>query len=103
MQMRAKLAARWPWLRPGPTRFRVMDGAVLVAAAVLVAQAPLSVGEANWVPHLDPLPRLALGGLLIGYLVERSRLPASIGLLLGTLLGLELITWTFAQVALVGS
>ena len=85
--------------RRGPTRFRPLDVVVLAAAAVVLIQAPSSVVEAGWVANLEPLPRLALAGLLAGYLIERTRVPPPIGLLLGAALGLELITWTYAQVA----
>jgi transglutaminase-like putative cysteine protease len=80
-----------------------MDIAVLAALAMLLAQAPLSVVGAGWVPNLDPLPRIAVLGMLIGYLIERSRLPGPLGLPLGVLLGVEVITWVYAQVAVVGS
>ncbi|HEY0581625.1 MAG TPA: transglutaminaseTgpA domain-containing protein [Chloroflexota bacterium] len=90
-------------LRLGATRFRWMDIPVLLAAAWLLVQAPLSVTEANWVPNLDPLPRLVLAGLAAGYLIERSRMPGPIGLPLGALLGVELIAWLYAHVAIVGS
>ena len=83
----------------GRTRFRPLDVAVLAAAGLLVVQAPLSVTESAWVPNLEPLARLALGGLLAGYVVERTRVLAPIGLLLGGLLGFEAITGVFAQVA----
>ena len=83
----------------GRTRFRVMDLAVLAAAALLVAQAPLSVSEAAWVPNLEPLAQLAIGGLLAGYLIERTRAPGAFGLLLGLVLGIEVIIWTFAPIA----
>ncbi len=86
----------------GRTRFRPLDFAVLAAAALLVAQAPLSVTEAGWVPDLDPLARLALGGLLIGYLLERSRAVAPIGLLVGGVFGIEVIAWVYANVAPAG-
>jgi transglutaminase-like putative cysteine protease len=92
-------------LRPPPrfltafnqTRFRVLDLAVLGATALLVVQAPRSVAAAAWVPNLESLPALALGGLLIGYLIERTRMPGLLGLPLGILFGLEAVTWTFAQ------
>jgi transglutaminase-like putative cysteine protease len=86
-------------LNLGRTRFRPLDLAVLVAAGFLVVQAPLSVTESAWVPNLDSLARLALGGLLAGYVVERTRVLAPIGLLIGGLLGFEVITWVFSQVA----
>jgi transglutaminase-like putative cysteine protease len=72
---------------------------VLAAAGLLVAQAPLSVAEAGWVPNLDPLTRIALTGLIAGYVIERTRVPAVFGLPLGILLGLEIITWVYAQIA----
>lgn len=87
----------------GPTRFRAMDALVLLAAAALLLQAPLSVVEAGWVPNLDVLPRLAVAGLLAGYLIERTRLPGPIGLPLGVLLGVEAITYAFAAVPGVGT
>src|SRR5215471_15525596 len=90
-------------LRVGPNRFRLMDVVVLAAAGLLLVQAPLSVATAEWVPNLDPLPRIAVAGLLAGYLLERTRVPGPIGLPLGLLLGLELITWVYSQVAVVGS
>jgi transglutaminase-like putative cysteine protease len=80
-----------------------MDVAVLAAAGLLLLQGPLSVVEAGWVANLEPLPRLAVAGLLVGYLIERTRLPGALGLLLGALLGLEAITYVYAQVAGVGS
>src|ERR1043166_2754565 len=83
----------------GRTRFRPLDVAVLAAAGLLVVQAPLSVTESAWVPNLEPLARLALGGLLAGYIVERTRVLAPIRLLLGAVLGFEVVTWVFAQVA----
>jgi transglutaminase-like putative cysteine protease len=81
-----------------PTRFRAIDVLVLIAAAVLLVQAPLSVVDAGWVPNLEPLPKLAVAGLLIGYLIERTRLPGPLGLPLGILLGFEAVTYTFAAV-----
>ena len=84
-------------LKLGPTRFRVMDLAVLAAAGWMLIQAPLSVVQANWVPNLDPLPRLAVGALLVGYLLARTRAPGVLGLLLGSALGVEVITWVYAQ------
>jgi transglutaminase-like putative cysteine protease len=83
----------------GPTRFRPMDMVVLAAAALLLVQAPLSVVEAGWVANLGPLPRLAVAGLLAGYLLERSRVPGPFGLPLGALLGAEVIIWLYAQFA----
>src|SRR6266849_2374468 len=85
------------------SRFRVIDVAVLAAAAFLLVQAPLSVVDAGWVPNLDPLPRLAVAGLLVGYLIERMRLPGVFGLPLGALIGFEAITYVYAQVAVGGS
>jgi len=87
----------------GPTRFRIMDILVLAAAAFLLLQAPLSVVDAGWVPNLDPLPKLALAGLFVGYLIERTRLPGPLGLPLGMALGFEAITYVFAQVPVVGT
>ncbi len=81
------------------TRFRPLDLAVLAAAGLLVAQAPQSVGEAAWVPNLDPLTRLALAGLLAGYLIERTRVAAVFGLPLGAILGFEIITWVYSNIA----
>jgi transglutaminase-like putative cysteine protease len=92
---------RWKTsLRIGPSRFRPIDIAVLATAAFLLVQAPLSVVEAAWVPNLDPLPRLAVGGLLVGYLIERMRLPGALGLPLGGLIGFEVITYVYAQIAI---
>ncbi|HEY1291860.1 MAG TPA: transglutaminase domain-containing protein [Chloroflexota bacterium] len=93
--MKARLAR----LRLGRTRFRPLDLAVLAAAGLLVAQAPLSVVEAAWVPNLDPLARIALAGLIAGYLIERTRVPAVFGLPLGMLLGFEVITWVYSHIA----
>ena len=90
-------------LKLAPTRFRPMDILVLLAATLLLVQAPLSVIDAGWVPNLEPLPRLAVLGLLVGYLVERTRLPGPVGLLLGTLLGVEAVTWIFASLPVVGT
>jgi len=87
----------------GPTRFRVMDVLVLLAAALLLVQAPNSLVDAGWVPNLEPLPRVAIAGLVLGYLIERTQLPAPLGLLLGVLLGVEAVTYVFAQAAVVGS
>jgi transglutaminase-like putative cysteine protease len=94
-------ARRWRLgrLRVGPTRFRLIDVAVLGAAAFLLVQAPLSVVEAGWVPNLDPLPRLAVAALLVGYLIERMRWPGAVGLPLGALIGFEAVTYVYAQVA----
>src|SRR5215216_5677626 len=86
-------------LRFGRTRFRVLDVAVLAAAALLLVQAPLSVVAAGWVPNLEPLPRVAVLGLLTGYLIERSRLAGPVGLPIGMLLGVELVTWEYAGLA----
>jgi transglutaminase-like putative cysteine protease len=87
----------------GRTRFRLIDLAVLAAAGLMLVQAPLSVVDANWVPNLAPLPRLAVIGLLVGYVLERTRAPGAIGLLVGAVSGLEAITWVYAQVADGGS
>ncbi|MBV9578951.1 MAG: DUF4129 domain-containing protein [Chloroflexi bacterium] len=81
------------------TRFRPLDIAVLAAAGLLVAQAPQSVVQSAWVPNLDPLTRLAIGGLLAGYLIERTRVPAVFGLPLGAIVGLEAITWVYTHIA----
>ncbi|MBV9596653.1 MAG: DUF4129 domain-containing protein [Chloroflexi bacterium] len=86
-------------LKLARTRFRPLDLVVLAAAGLLVAQAPQSVGESAWVPNLDPLTRIALGGLLAGYLIERTRVPAVFGLPLGLILGGEVITWVYTHVA----
>jgi transglutaminase-like putative cysteine protease len=83
----------------GRTRFRVLDVAVLVTAGLLVIQAPNSVAESAWVPNLDPLARIALGGVLAGYIVERTRVLAPLGLLLGGLFGFEVVTWVYTNVA----
>ncbi len=83
----------------GRTRFRPLDLAVLASAGLLVAQAPLSVTEAAWVPNLDPLARIAVAGLLAGYVLERTRVIAAVGLLIGGLLGIEVIVWVYAQIA----
>lgn len=94
-------AQRWRLQRihVGPTRFRRIDAAVLVAAGFLLIQAPSSVVAAGWVANLEPLPRLTLAGLLVGYLLERTRVPGAIGLPLGALIGLEAITYVYAQAA----
>jgi transglutaminase-like putative cysteine protease len=91
-----KFKLRMPNL--GRTRFRILDVVVLAAAGLLVVQAPLSVSESAWVPNLEPLARLAIGGLLAGYVIERTRILAPVGLLLGALLGFEVVTWVYAQV-----
>jgi transglutaminase-like putative cysteine protease len=83
--------------RLGPTRFRLIDVLVLAAAAAVVTQAPMSVAQAAWVAALENLPRLALGGLLVGYLIERTRLPGPLGLPLGALLGLEAIVIEYTK------
>jgi transglutaminase-like putative cysteine protease len=85
------------------TRFRAMDVVVLAAAAFLVLQAPLSVVQAAWVPNLEPLPRLAVVGLVVGYLIERTRVPAIFGLLLVVLVGLEAVTYVYIQLPASGS
>jgi transglutaminase-like putative cysteine protease len=84
-------------------RFPVMDMIVLAAAALLLLQAPLSVVEAGWVPNLGPLPRLAVAGLLAGYVLQRTRAASPVCLLIGVALGAEVITWVYAQVASGGS
>src|SRR5262249_2064075 len=80
-------------------RFRVMDVVVLAAAALLVHQAPASGAAAGWVPTLEPLPRLALAGLVAGYLVERTRVLAVFGIPLVAVLGAEAVTYVYAPVA----
>lgn len=80
-----------------------MDVLVLLAAGLLVAQAPSSLVDAGWVPNLAPLPKLAIAGLIVGYLIERTQLPAPLGLPLGLLLGVEVVAYVFAQAAVVGS
>lgn len=85
------------------TCFRVMDVLVLLAAGLLLVQAPASLTQAGWVPHLEPLPKLAIAALLVGYLIERTQVPAPLGLSLGLLLGIEGVTYVFAQVAGEGS
>jgi len=82
----------------GRTRFRVLDVAVLVTAGLLIVQAPNSVSESAWVPNLEPLARIALGGLLAAYIIERTRVLAPIGLLLGAVLGFEVVTWVYSGV-----
>jgi transglutaminase-like putative cysteine protease len=86
-----------------PTRFRRFDVVVLLAAAFLVLPAPLSVRDAAWVPDLEHLPNLALLSLLVGYLVERARLPAVVGNLLAMLLGVEAVAWIYAGTLATGS
>ena len=86
-----------------PTRFRGMDVLVLMAAGLLLVQAPLSLVDAGWVPNLQPLPKLAIAGLVIGYLIERTQLPAPLGLPLGLLVGVESVVYVFAQAAVDGS
>jgi transglutaminase-like putative cysteine protease len=90
-------------LKLGPTRFRLIDVLVLIAAGALLWQAPMSVTEAGWVPNLEVLPKLAVAGLLLGYLIERTRMPALFGLPLGTLFGVEAITYVFAALNPVSS
>jgi hypothetical protein len=85
------------------TRFRLMDVVVLAAAGFLLVQAPASVVASAWVGNLEPLPKLAFGGLLAGYLIERTRVPGPLGLPLALLLGVEAIIYVFAQVAPAGS
>jgi len=80
-----------------------MDIVVLLAAAFLLVQAPLSVVEAAWVPNLEPLARLAVAGLLAGYLIERTRVAGVFGLPLGMLLGVEVVTWVYASIPVVGT
>jgi transglutaminase-like putative cysteine protease len=80
----------------GPTRFRPFDVVVLAAGGLLVLPGPLSVRDAAWVPDLAVVPNLAVAGLLVGYLVERTRLPAALGTLLGLLLGIEAVAWVYA-------
>lgn len=70
----------------------------LALLAGVVVWAPLSVAEARWVDHLDALPPLTLGGLLVGFLLSRSRLPATLAHPIGLLLGLEAIVWQYAGV-----
>ncbi|HEX8967698.1 MAG TPA: hypothetical protein VF937_07460, partial [Chloroflexota bacterium] len=94
---------RAPVLHLGRTRFRVMDVVVLAAAGFMLVQAPLSVVDAAWVANLEPLPRLALAGLLAGYVIERTRVVGAFGLLLGSILGSEVILWAYAPVAPEGS
>jgi hypothetical protein len=89
--------------RFGSNRFRIIDVVVLAAAALVVVQAPLSVVDAGWVPNLDVLPRIALAGLLFGYVIERTRAPGPLGLPLGAVLGFEVITYVFASVPVVGT
>jgi transglutaminase-like putative cysteine protease len=91
------VSAKWTLGRR--TRFRLMDVVVLAAAALLVAQAPMSVSQSAWVPNLDPLTRVAIAGLLAGYLLERTRAFAALGLLIGAVMGVEVITWVYANVA----
>jgi len=91
------------WTIGRRTRFRLLDVVVLAAAVLLVVQAPQSVVEAAWVPNLDPLPRLAIGGLIAGYLVERTRVLGIVGLPLVAVLGLEVVTYVYAQLPVVGS
>jgi transglutaminase-like putative cysteine protease len=85
------------------TRFRPMDLVALLAAGLLLVQAPASVVDAAWVPNLESLPRLAIGGLLAAYLIERTRVPALLGIPLALLLGIEAITYVFAQFGPAGS
>ena len=100
MNMLATLARRLQWsIGHRPVRFRPMDLVVLGAAGLLLVQAPLSVAEAGWVANLGPLPRLALAGLLAGYVLERAHTPGPVGLVLGAVLGAEVITWLYAHVA----
>jgi hypothetical protein len=80
-----------------------MDIIVLLAAAFVVLQAPLSVVDATWVPNLEPLPRLALAGLLAGYLIERTRVPGVFGPPLGMVLGVEVVTWVYSSIPVVGT
>jgi transglutaminase-like putative cysteine protease len=80
-----------------------MDVLVLLAAGLLLWQAPSSLVDAGWVPNLEPLPKLAIAGLLVSYLIERTQLPGPLGLPLGFLLGVEAVTYVFAQVAGVGT
>jgi len=80
-----------------------MDVLVLLAAGLLLVQAPSSLVDAGWVPDLAPLPKLAIAGLIVGYLIERTQLPAPLGLPLGLLLGVEAVAYVFAQVAVAGS
>ncbi|MBV9358059.1 MAG: transglutaminase domain-containing protein [Chloroflexi bacterium] len=84
------------------SRFRWLDLLVLAAAASMVVVAPISVREAAWVDHLEPLPKLALAGLVIGYLLARTRLSGFLALILLSLLGVELVAYTYSSVAPAG-
>ncbi|MGI9146899.1 MAG: transglutaminase TgpA family protein [Chloroflexota bacterium] len=86
-----------------PSRFRILDVLVLLAAGLLLVQAPASVAAASWVPNLEPLPKLAVAGLLVGYLIERTQLAGALGLPLGFLLGGEAVTYVFAQAGVEGN
>jgi transglutaminase-like putative cysteine protease len=85
-----------------PRRVRWLDLVVLAAAGLLVIQAPASVAAAGWVSDLEVLPRIAIAGLIAGYLLERTRAPAVVSLPLGMLLGAEAVLYVFARVAAPG-
>ena len=69
------------------TRFRAIDALLLAVVGAVVLAAPLSVRDAAWTAHLEFVPGLAVAGVLVGYLVERTRLPGVVGHLLALLLG----------------
>jgi transglutaminase-like putative cysteine protease len=84
-------------MKQRPTRFRRFDVVVLLAAGLLVLPAPLSIRDAAWVPNLEPIPGLAVAGLLVGYVLERTRIPGVFGNLLAVGLGIESIAWVYAS------
>jgi transglutaminase-like putative cysteine protease len=82
------------------SRFNFM---VLAALAGVVIWAPLSVRAAAWVDYLDPLPWLALGGLVVGFLLARVHMWAVLAHLVGVGLGLEAVVYVFAGVPRTGT
>jgi hypothetical protein len=61
----------------------------------VAVQPALSVREAAWVPHLELLPELALAGVVLGFVLARTRVLAALAHLLVLGLGIEALTVLF--------
>ncbi len=83
----------------GHRRVAWFDAVVLLALAWMLLPAALSVREAAWADHLEPMPGLALAGALLGYVYARSRLPGFLAHPLALLVGGETIVLTYSSIA----
>lgn len=94
---------RWRTPDPRPRRegvrspFRGSDALLLPLLALVVWTAPASLQAAGWSSNLEPLVVLALGGLVVGYVLDRASLHELPAHLLALALGAEALIFAHAS------